>query len=210
MSALIIVLIVSNFYLLSSSRLRALIRIAAFQGMVLGLFPFLSQAGHFSQHTIIIGVGAIVLKGLLIPLLLFRALRGVEVYREARPHVSYTMSIIFGIVITIVSFWIGNQIPRSIFFPNPPAMSLAISMAATGLFLIIARTEALTQIIGYLVLENAIYCFGISLSATQSLLVEMGALLDLLVGIFIMGIVIYHINKAFDSINTETLEVLKE
>ena len=83
-------------------------------------------------------------------------------------------------------------------------------MAATGLFLIVARTEALTQIIGYLVLENAIYSFGISLSATQSLLVEMGALLDLLVGVFIMGVVIYHINREFDSINTDSLETLKE
>jgi hydrogenase-4 component E len=83
-------------------------------------------------------------------------------------------------------------------------------MAAVGLFLIIARTLALTQIIGYLVLENAIYAFGISLSATQSFLVETGALLDLLVGVFIMGVVIYHINREFDSIDTETLEALKE
>jgi hydrogenase-4 component E len=85
-----------------------------------------------------------------------------------------------------------------------------MSMAAVGLFLIISRTEVLTQVIGYLVLENAIYCFGISLSAKQSMLVEMGALLDLLVGIFIMGVVMYHINREFDSINTEELEELKE
>jgi hydrogenase-4 component E len=83
-------------------------------------------------------------------------------------------------------------------------------MAASGLFLIIARRIALTQVIGYLVLENGIYAFGVSLSGSQSPLVEMGALLDLLVGIFVMGIVVYHINREFDSISTESLQELKE
>jgi hydrogenase-4 component E len=210
LGGLIIVLTVSNFYLLSSSRLRALIRTAAFQGLALGIIPFITQAGEFSPHTVIIGAGGMLLKGLVIPLLLFRALRGVEAYREARPYVGYTLSIAIGIALTTLSFWIGSLIPQSSFFPYPTIIALSISMAATGLFLIVARTEALTQIIGYLVLENAMYCFGISLSAKQSLLVEMGALLDLLVGIFIMGVVIYHINREFDSINTDALETLKE
>jgi hydrogenase-4 component E len=210
LNALIIILVVSNFYLLSSSRLRALIRITAFQGFFLGLLPFITQLGQFSQHTVIIGVGAMVLKGLVIPLLLFRALRGVEEYRDKKPHIGYTLSIACGIAITMAAFWIGSMIPRSVFFPFPSVISLSISMAATGLFLIIGRTKALTQIIGYLVLENAIYGFGISLSASQSLIIEMGVLLDLLVGIFIMGVVLYHINREFDSINTDSLEALKE
>jgi hydrogenase-4 component E len=209
-SALIIILIVSNFYLLSSSRLRALIRIAAFQGMTLGLSAFLSHAGHFSLHTVIIGAGGIALKGIVIPLLLFRALRGVEDYRESKPYVSYPSSIIAGILITVAAFWTGTMIPASAFFPSPQLIALAIAIAATGLFLIVTRKQVLTQIIGYLVLENAVYTFGISLPAQQSVLVEMGALLDLLVGIFIMGVVVYHINKEFDSITTDSLEELKE
>jgi hydrogenase-4 component E len=207
---LIVVMVVSNFYILSSSRLRALIRIAAFQGLVLGLFPFITQASHFSQHTIIIGAGGMILKGLVIPMLLFRALRGVEAYREEKPYIGYTMSILLGIVVISLSFYTGAQIPQTIFFPFPALISLAISLAAVGLLLIITRKQALTQVIGYLVLENAIYCFGISLPVEQSLLVEMGVLLDLLVGVFIMGVVIYHINREFDSINTEALEELKE
>ena len=122
LSGLIIVLAVSNFYLLSSSRLRALVRTAAFQGLVLGVFPFITQASEFSPHTVIIGAGGMLLKGLVIPLLLFRALRGVEVYREERPYVGYTMSIIVGIVITALSFWIGGTIPRSAFFPTRPSL----------------------------------------------------------------------------------------
>jgi hydrogenase-4 component E len=89
-------------------------------------------------------------------------------------------------------------------------VSLAIFMAASGLFLIVARSQALSQVVGYLILENSVFVFGVSLSAEQSFLVEMGALLDLLVGVIIMGVVMYHINRAFDSISTEELEALKE
>jgi len=210
LTALVIILVVSNFYLLSTSRLRALIRVAAFQGVVLGLLPFITQARYFSQHTIILGIGGMAIKGFIIPALLFRALRGVEAYREEKPVVGYTGSIALGILFAASSFWIGSAIPASNLFPFPIMVSLAIFLAASGLFLIIARSQALSQVIGYLILENSIFVFGISLSAEQSFLVEMGALLDLLVGVFIMGVVMYHINREFDSINTEELEALKE
>ncbi len=209
-SALIVALIISNFYLLGSSRLRALIRVAAFQGLALGLFPLLAHAEGISRPVVIIGIGGMLLKGIAIPLMLFRALRGVEAYREEKPRVGYTMSIAAGILLFALAFLIGTALPGSAFFPNPPVVSLAIGMVAAGLFIIIARTQTITQIIGYLVLENGIYIFGISLSASQSTLVEMGVLLDLLVGVFIMCIVMYHINREFESINTEELEVLKE
>ncbi len=210
LNACIITLVVSNFFLLGSSRLRALIRVAAFQGLVLGLFPFVTQAETFSPHTVIIGAGGMLLKGVVIPLLLFGALRDVDAYREEKPLVGYTMSTILGVAITGLAFWIGAAIPGSSFFPHPSLVALSIAMGASGLLLIMGRTDALTQVIGYLVLENGTYVFAISLSARQSMLVEMGVLLDLLVGVFIMCIVLYHINRAFDSISTQELEVLKE
>jgi hydrogenase-4 component E len=206
----IVVLILTDFYLLASSRLRALIRTVAIQGIVLSALPFMLHAGQFSVHTVVIGAGGFILKGLVIPFFLFRALRGIETYREERPYIGYTLSIGFGIAVMATAFLVGRSIPESVYFPHTPLISLSIAMAATGLFLIVARSQALTQIIGYLVLENAIYCFGISLSTQQSLVVETGVLLDLLVGVFIMGVVINHIHRAFDSIHTEELEALKE
>jgi hydrogenase-4 component E len=210
LSGLTILLVLLNIYLLSSSRIRVLISAVAVQGVLLGLSPFLIHAEEFSLSTLLIGLSGLALKGVLIPLLLFRALRGVDAYREHQPHVGYTLSIIVGVVITFAAFWTGAVLPQSSAFPYPGFISLAIAMAASGLFLIIARRIALTQVIGYLVLENGIYAFGVSLSGSQSPLVEMGALLDLLVGIFVMGIVVYHINREFDSISTESLQELKE
>jgi hydrogenase-4 component E len=207
---LISIMIITNFFLVSTSRLRAPISVVALQGILLGLFPYFLHTGSFSPHIVILSVVGIVLKGIAIPLLLFRALRGVAVERELAPYVGYTLSIALCIVLTGISFWVGRFFGHSVYFPNPSMVSLALCIGLTGLFLIVSRKQAITQVIGYLVMENGIFVFGISLPVAQSLLVEMGVLLDLLVGVFIMGIVLHHINREFDSMSTESLETLKQ
>jgi hydrogenase-4 component E len=207
---LIIILVISNFYLLATSRLRALVRCAGLQGFVLGAFPFVMHAGYFSVHTVILSVLSIGIKGVAIPLLLLRALRGVTAEREVAPRIGYTISIALCICMTALSFWVGRLIGTQSFFPSGAMLSLALCMGLCGLFLITTRSQAITQVIGYLVLENGIYVFGISLPVTQSLLVEMGVLLDMLVGVFIMGIVILRINQEFDTISTQSLQALKQ
>jgi hydrogenase-4 component E len=81
---------------------------------------------------------------------------------------------------------------------------------SSGFLLLITRRKALTQVLGYLVMENGIFIFAVLLSEAIPLMVEAGILLDLLVGIFVMGIVLNHINQEFSTINTERLTALKE
>jgi hydrogenase-4 component E len=86
----------------------------------------------------------------------------------------------------------------------------SLSTLLTGFILLITRRKALTQVVGYLVLENGIYLFGLMLVEEMPMLVETGILLDLFVGIFVMGIVINHITVAFDSMDTRHLAELKD
>ncbi len=79
-----------------------------------------------------------------------------------------------------------------------------------GLFMTVSRLKALTQVIGYLVFENGIYIFGLLASRDMPWLLEMGVLLDVFVAVFVMGIVIHHISREFDSIHTDRLTQLKE
>ena len=79
-----------------------------------------------------------------------------------------------------------------------------------GLFLIVSRKTALMQVVGYLVLENGIYIFGMALAQEEPLLVEMGILLDVFVAVFVMGIAIFHISREFDHIDVDQLTSLKD
>jgi hydrogenase-4 component E len=78
-----------------------------------------------------------------------------------------------------------------------------------GFFMLVSRRKAITQVIGYLLIENGAYVFGQSLAAQMPFVVELGLLLDLLVGVFVMGIVILQINREFDSIDVDQLNLLK-
>jgi hydrogenase-4 component E len=88
--------------------------------------------------------------------------------------------------------------------------SMVLGAVATGFILLITRYKAITQVIGYLVLENGIFIFGLLLVESMPLVVEMGVLLDLFVGIFVICIIVNHINRAFSSLDTRQLANLKE
>jgi hydrogenase-4 component E len=87
---------------------------------------------------------------------------------------------------------------------------VAIFSIFAGLFLIVSRKRALSQVLGFLVLENGVYAFGVGLAPQSSLLVEAGVLLDVFVAVFVMGITIFHINREFDHINTDQMSQLKD
>ena len=89
-------------------------------------------------------------------------------------------------------------------------MPTALATMFSGFLLLINRRKALTQVLGYLMLENGIFIFAVLLSAAIPLMVEAGILLDLLVGIFVMGIVLNQISREFSTLNTERLTALKE
>jgi hydrogenase-4 component E len=79
-----------------------------------------------------------------------------------------------------------------------------------GLLVLTTRKKALTQVVGYLILENGIYVFGLSQVQRVPFLVEVGVLLDIFVGVFIMGIVVFHINREFDSLDSARLTELRD
>jgi len=207
---LILVLVVlTNLKLLASSRLGASIRVVAAQGMVLGLLPVLAHVHDLSLHFAAMALGTIALKGVVFPWLLFRALREAEVTREVEPYVGYISSILVGLMALAASFWLGGRLPVTTTGVSSLLVPSALFSILAGLFLIVARKRAVNQVLGFLVLENGIYTFGVGVVAETPFLVELGVLLDAFVAVFVMGIAVYHINREFDHIETDRLDRLK-
>ena len=108
--ATLIILVLTNLRLLGLSRLGACIRTVALQGVILGLLALpLNQ--HDFASALIVAAGSIVVKGIVFPWLLFRAVREANVRREIEPIIGYIPSILFGIVLLGVSVWIGSRLP---------------------------------------------------------------------------------------------------
>lgn len=206
----LVLALLSNFLMLGSGRLSAGIRTVALQGVLLASLPlFLHEGGTPTVHLMALSLGMLGLKGILFPWLLFRAIREASMRREIKPLVGFTASLVAGILAAAVAFRVSGRLP----LPSAPVSSLLIPTALTTILVsfivLVSRTKALSQVLGYLMLENGIFLFGLVFAREMPVLIELGILLDLFVGVFVMGIVVFHIHREFDHIDTVHMTTLK-
>lgn len=204
---LVLVLLI-NFISLGTSRLIFSIRAVAAQGVILGILPGLIHP--FSWHLVGITVVIIAVKGVIIPMMLAQAVRSAEIKREVEPFLGYVPTLLLGAIFTALSFGFAGKLPMLAEHQNFMFVPASIATLMTGFLILTTRRKAISQVIGYLVLENGIFIFGLLLAEAMPIMVEAGALLDLLVGTFVMGIVINQISREFSSLDTSRLTSLKE
>lgn len=205
---LLVLVMLINLAMLGSNRLIFSIRAVATQGVILGILPSLIHP--FSLHLVGITIGIILIKGMLIPYLISDAVRKAQIHREVEPFIGYVPTLLIGAVFTAFSFVFADKLPLAPEHKDLLFVPASIATLLTGFLILTTRRKAISQVIGYLVMENGIFVFGLLLTEAMPFMVEAGALLDLLVGIFVMGIVINHISQEFSSIDTTRLRTLKE
>jgi hydrogenase-4 component E len=211
---LLVLILVLGIAMLSTGRVGACIRISAAQAMALSLLPFLVRKDPGDLHTLWLSAGTFILKVLVIPYFcLYQAIHDTGIRRETKPMIGYGTSLVIAGLLVASSFMISDSLP----LPDHPEnrvstllIPTALSTVLIGQLILVSRTLALTQVLGYIVLENGIFLFGLALVREMPLLVEMGILLDVFVGVFIMAIVVYHISRTFDHIDTQELTQLKD
>ncbi len=198
-----------NLLALGSSRLLTVVRAMAVQGVVLGLMPLFMEV-HFEWLVAIAAVATVGVKGFLIPALLRRALRASNIDRETDPFIGFVPSLLLGAGGTIAATALARMLPLLPEHAGSLLVPGAMASVLTGFVLLIGRSKAISQVCGYLIMENGIYLFGLLLIHSTPLLVEAGILLDLTVGVFVIGIIVDRIQRAFDTLDTRKLTVLRE
>jgi hydrogenase-4 component E len=204
---LVLVLLI-NLFVLGTSRLRAAINATALQGVLLAALAILAHG--FGVLAVVIAVASLAVKAIFIPGMLLRAMRDVAIRREVEPFIGFIPSLIVGAVGTGLSIVFANTLPLAPQHVGSLLIPAALSTVFTGFIVLTTRRKAITQVVGYLVFENGIFIMGLALLDAIPFLVEVGILLDLTVGIFVMGIIIGHINREFESLDTSRLSSLKE
>ncbi|MEW5918205.1 MAG: hydrogenase [Gemmatimonadota bacterium] len=205
---ILFLILLTDFAVLGTSRISACIRAVALQGVLLGILPPVMHES-LSVHTVTLAVGTIVIKGAVLPGFLRWAMREAAVRREVEPLIGYMASLLLGLGTVAIAFAVADALP----VPGSAGdllIATALVNVMIGLLVLITRTKAITQVVGYLILENGIYLFGLTQIQRVQFLVEIGVLLDLFVAVFIMGIVVFHINREFDSMSSARLTDLRE
>jgi len=198
-----------NLVALGSGRLPTLIRAMSLQGVLLGVMPLmLEHAPDWRMWAI--AVATVFGKGVVIPGLLRRAMRSANIDREVRPSIGFVPSLLLGAGGAIGSVALAGALPLLPEHTGSLLVPASLATVLTGFVMLVGRTKAISQVCGYLMLENGIYLFGLLLIRAMPLLVEAGVLLDLTVGVFVTGIIVDRIQRAFDSLDTRKLTVLRE
>jgi hydrogenase-4 component E len=210
MNTLAILLALTCIFLLGSSRLRISIRLVAVQGILLGIAAVLHGMGHPTIDNWAIGLGGILLKGMLLPWLLTYVLRRSGARLEIEPFVGFGASMLCGAVLLALSAWIAFRAGIDGRAISPALFAVSLYLVLTGLFLIITRRKAIAQTLGYLVMENGVYAMGLGIGHEFSFLVEMGVLLDVFVGVFLMGIMIFQIDRVFEHTDADRFTELSD
>ena len=207
---LIILVVLTNLRLLASGRIAALITWVSFQGVVLGFFALFARWAHLTPDVFLVGIVALILKGIVFPWLLHHVTKAVHAGREMEPYVGYIPSILIGLVALTVSLWLGTRLH----IPGGDTSRLLVPATLfsvfCGQFLIVSRKNAISQVLGFLVMENGAFMLGVGTLYYAPFLVEIGVLLDMFVAVLILTILIRNMNRAFHTINTHQLNRLRE
>jgi hydrogenase-4 component E len=205
---LLVLVLLINILVLGTHRTSVAIRSIATQGIVLGLLPLMTHP--FETHTLIITLFVLLAKGIFIPLLLLNALKKVPSGESLKPFFGYSGNILTGAIATVLAFIFAARLPLATQHQGLLIVPAALATILTGFIAIASRRKAINQVVGYLMLENGIFIFGLLLAESMPLMVEAGALLDLIAGIFVMGIIISQISREFSSIDTSRMTALRE
>lgn len=201
-SNVIFLLLLNDLLLLAAPGVTWLIRLTAFQGILLASLLF--DLDHALLGGAVLGI-----KGVLLPILLARTYRRIG-RREKTHHLNHAIAVCMGILGLIFSLWLENRMPLMPGLFPELMLPTAITTLFSGLVLVVGRATALSQVIGYLVAENGIFLLGVPLMAFGAVWFELALLLDIFVAVFVMGIAIGHIGEKFESMDTARFRSLRD
>ena len=201
--------LLSVLFSFGSSRLPGLIKVIAFQGIVVSIVPLF--IGHtMTAGGVVFTLTTMVIRGIIIPLCIHLAIKRVAIHREVEPIVGYHASLLAGLLLIVAAPYVSHKFDVPSISSHVLLLPTAITLLVAGMFLLMARRNAIAMVLGYIMMENGIYLVGTTFSMRAHHIVEFGILLDILAGVMIMAIILQNIKQAFDNVDTAHLRTLKE
>ena len=204
------ILLLLSFAMLAQRRILSLINLFMAQGMVLFASTAVVAAATDQHHLYWSALITLVLKVFLLPWILHRLIRRLNVKWDVETLINIPTTMMIGLVLVIFSF--NLALPISELAGTITRSTLGIAMAAVMLafLMMITRSKAVPQVIGFLAMENGLFFAATSATYGMPMVVELGIALDVLVGMVILGVFFFQIREQFDSLDIRHMEKLKD
>ena len=203
-------LLLLSFAMLAQRRVLSLVNLFAFQGAML-VASTVVVAWSSGQHHLYGSAGlTLALKVLLLPYILHRLIRRLRVQWDTETLVNIPTVLLLGLLIVIFSFGLAQPISQLASTVTRSTLGIAIAVVLLSFLMMITRRKAVSQVVGFLAMENGLFFAATSATYGMPMVVELGIALDVLVGVFILGIFFFQIREQFESLDLHHLEALKE
>ncbi|MFZ3040252.1 MAG: formate hydrogenlyase [Thiobacillus sp.] len=203
-------LLLISFAMLSQRRIAGLITLFAWQGAALATSAALVGWSTGQHHLYYSAALTLVLKVIAMPWFFFRIVKKLEMDRDVEPMINIPTTMLIGIALVIFAFNLTQPISELSGTVMRSTLGIALACVLLAFLMMITRSKAIPQVIGFLAIENSLFFAATSATYGMPLVVELGVALDVMVGVLVMGIFFFQIRETFDSLDLKHMEKLKE
>jgi hydrogenase-4 component E len=202
-------MLVTVFLLVAQRALLVAIRLYAVQSLLLGVVGLTMGLADHRPHLLVTAALAVGLKAVLIPAFLTRVIDRVGIRREIEPFLNVPSSLFVCLGLTLVGYRVAAGLPEWEPGVTHHVVGISLSILLVGLFLMVTRKKAITQILGLLTIENAVLLVALGVTSGMPLVVELGVSFDVLLAVLLLGVLVQRIVDRFESMDTSRLSRLK-
>jgi hydrogenase-4 component E len=203
-------LLLVAFAMLAQRRIVTLVNLLALQGTLLFVATLLVAWRTEKSHLYISAALTLGLKVLFLPWLLRRLIRRLEVYWDTESLLDVGSTMLVGVLIVIFAFGLAQPISALASTATRSSIGIAVAVILLAFLMMITRRKAMSQVIGFLSMENGLFFGAMSATYGMPMVVELGVALDVLVAMLVLGVFFFQIRDQFDSLDLHHLESLKE
>ena len=203
-------LLLLSFAMLAQRRIVNLVNLLALQGALLFIATLLIAWRTRQPHLYVSAVLTLALKVVFLPWLLHRLIRRLEVYWDSEPLLNISVTMLVGLAVVVFAFGLAQPISALASTATRNSIGIALAVVLLSFVTMITRRKAMSQVVGFLSMENGLFFGAMSATYGMPMVVEFGVALDVLVAVLVLGIFFFQIREQFDSLDLHHLEALRE
>ena len=202
-------MLVTAYLMVGQKSLFTTIRLYAAQSLLLAIVAAAKAIGDDHAQLFVMAAMTLVLKGFAIPLFLMRVVDRIGIHREIEPFLNVPTSLLACLGLTVIGYRVSTGFAEATVGVTHHVVGVGLSTMMIGLFLMVTRKKAITQILALLTLENAIFLIALGITAGMPLVVELGIFFDVIVAVLVLGVLVRRIVERFESMDVSRLSKLK-
>jgi len=202
-------MLVSVFLMVGQKALFTTIRLYGAQSLLLGVVAATIAVSENRHELFVTAALTIGLKAIFIPWFLMRTIDRIGIHREIEPFLNVPASLLVSLALTVIGYRVSSGFPVGARGVSHHLIGVALSMLLIGLFLMVTRKKAITQILALLTVENAVFLVAVGVTSGMPLVVELGMSFDVMLAVLVLGILVQRIVDRFESMDVSRLSKLK-